>query len=51
MYQVISVVDGIWHHEGFFALERQANSMKYWVEYHLHKKGIDGEVFVNVIKH
>ena len=49
-YQVISVYDGIWHHEGFFAGEQHARDMRNWVAANMECDGIDGEVFVNEIK-
>lgn len=45
-YQVISVYDGIWHHEGFFAGEQQAEDIKKFVAIKLEYAGIDGKVFV-----
>ena len=49
-YQVISVVDGIFRHEGFFCGEQQATDMKYWVARRMRMNGEHGEVFVNEIK-
>ena len=49
-YQVISVYDGVWHHEGFFAGEQQAQDMRDWVEERIKENGEHGEVFVNEIK-
>lgn len=50
MYQVISVVDGFFRHEGFFCGEQQAHDMRDWVAAKMEYAGIDGEVFVNEIK-
>lgn len=49
-YQVISVVDGVWRHEGFFIGEEQATNMKYWVARRMRMNGEHGDVFVNEIK-
>ena len=49
-YQVITIIDGDFRHEGFYDDERSANEMRDWIAQRMDCGGIEGEVFVNEIK-
>ena len=49
MYQVISIMEGVWHHEGFFEDERAAREHRDWLAERMYYCDCEGEVFVNEI--
>ena len=50
MYQVISIVDGVYHHEGFYDDERSAKENRDWLAERMYLTDTEGEVIVNEIK-
>ena len=50
-YQVITIIDGDFQHEGFYDDERQANEMRDWIAQRMDYGGIEGDVIVNEIKY
>lgn len=49
MYQVIAIVEGVWHHEGFYEDERQAKEYRDFLSERMYYADVEGEVFVNEI--
>lgn len=50
MWQVISIIDGEYHHEGFFDDIHQAESHRDWTNERMFNSDVDGYAFVNEIK-
>lgn len=51
-YQVITIIDGDFRHEGFYDDERQANEMRDWIAQRMDYGGIEkGAVIVNKINY
>lgn len=49
-YQVISIVDGEYHHCGFYDDERSAKEYRDWLSERMYLTDTEGEVIVNEIK-
>jgi hypothetical protein len=50
-YQVITIIDGYFRHEGFYSDERQAKEKMDRLAQRMADGGIEGDVIVNVIKY
>lgn len=50
MYQVISIIEGVYYHEGFFDDIRAAREHRDWVAEHCYLCDLDYKVIVNELK-
>lgn len=50
MYQVITIINGVYGHEGFFEDFRMATGHRDYTAECMYCGGVEGEVFINEIK-